>query len=124
MFIHSFYGKKCNDNIIIENQVSIVRPTVQVNKSTFSFVSLSHTLFLLHPFLHPSLLPTSTFSLFFPPASSLVAYSIPFARPFPISYFHLSLITSPVIHSLPLFLSSCLFLLIHLSSNIATLLCI
>ena len=25
MFIHSFYGKKYNDNIIITNQVSIVR---------------------------------------------------------------------------------------------------
>ena len=40
-----------------------------MNRSTFCIVSLSPTLFLPHPFLHPSLLPTSSFSLFLPSAS-------------------------------------------------------
>ena len=39
---------------------------VHVNRSTFSIVSLSPTLFLPRPFLHPSLLPTSTFCSIFP----------------------------------------------------------
>ena len=73
-----------------------------MNRSTFSIVSLSPALFLPHPFWLPSLLPTSSFSLFFPSASPLVAYLLhPFRPPLPHPLIHLSLITSPVIHSLP-----------------------
>ena len=66
--------------------------------------------YLLHPFLYffPQLLP------------SLLTYSIPSARHFPIPYFHLSLITSPVIHSLP-FPPFSHHVFSSLSSDIATL---
>ena len=63
--------------------------------SPLPYFSLTLSDFLLFYLLHP-------FLYFFPQLPpSLLTYSIPFARHFPIRYFHLSLITSPVIHSLP-----------------------
>ena len=82
--------------------------------SPLPYFSLTLSDFLLFYLLHP-------FLYFFPQLPpSLLTYSIPFARHFPIPYFHLSLITSPVIHSLP-FPPFSHHVFSSLSSDIATL---
>ena len=80
MFIHSFYGKKYNDNIIIKNQVSIVRPC------TFSIVSLSPYLISPSHFLTPfSFTYFNLFSIF-----SLSLFPRCLLHPFPLPHLLLS----------------------------------
>ena len=119
MVIHSFYGKKYNDNIIIKNQVSIVLPCEYVHllyRFTLPYLispspfltSFSFTYFILFSIFSLSFFPRCLLHPFRPPLPHLLLSSVPHnftSYPFPPS---LSLIMS---------FSS-------LSSDIATLLCI